>query len=583
MDVLVDQPTSNDAPCDDISAQPDACHLQREALQSAAGDGAMELSLEDCSLREIYKISCQQLAVRPDERIIRQLPPVAGEEWTDKIKALDFTATYVGSKGCLALVPLLERCPNVTHLLMPNVGLTREAAAPLLAVARSHPNLTWVDLSRNRLDDSVGRWILSAVLGNRNIRFVMLRDAGISLPLIQKIENTLSKRMRRESGGMLASTALPSTSNVEGGSPYGEFPHARTAVGVAGTPMHYISTAVAAGLAELRHLLFCNRESMQNVYDYFTRSSAGECDGASFRDGECSWESFFCGLKLLGVQAVTGSISDSVAFANVCGVCNIEAVCFGRLLQFLRPHAMFRGKLGHQEPLSPGGAVKGNCPPMPTDVVGSRNVAVTMPPAFHTVEEDGGVHPKLLEEAPSPGTAPAVVVTDTAAGSSFDAVSSGLTLQPTSNIFPFKMPSCEVSPTTSPVELRLKLHRSFETREKQTTADRLYDTREALREAIQKCESTEASASQRFIRFDAVLQSAGALIGASCHEAVASLVEPWVVEEESGLFVDTEGWLGALSLPQSNASALPPFSFEEEKFMWESVTTEELREAVGMW
>ncbi|SCU69344.1 uncharacterized protein TEOVI_000091000 [Trypanosoma equiperdum] len=608
--------SKSNAPQNDDASVMNALYEPPPPLASDGVDDAfIGMALGECSLRDVYSYSCHRFGVRPNENILRQLPPVAGDEWVRKIKVLDFSAVYLGGKGCLSLVPIIERCTEATHLMMPNVGLTHEAAAPLFEVMRYHPSVSWMDVSKNRLNDDVGRWILNAVIENPRIRFVLLRDAGISPPLLQKIENRLHERMY---GTVEAITPSIRVTYAEGFSQLFESSLGTGANDTARVPVHYVPPSVAAGLVELRHQLYRNAESMRCVYNCFTHNltpESGGCASDAGTDAEelpetnseagfgaphpdrCSWRSFFCGLRLLGVRAVCKSLEDSVTFANLCGICNVETVLFGKLIQLLRPHVAIKDEMTPESP-----PVRGNTIPNqfadvspPLDVQQGASMDAEEIPSRDLSGNMRAATPEMGKpQADTPS-----VPTQEAGRMASEARCSPLTLRPLhctlhekrSSLGPSLLDTFVTTPSiagvhaSGPLEARLRLDRTFDSRNKQTVVDQLYDERVTLSEVFKKTggEDPDASAPSYLVDIDEVIKHAVSRVGESNREIVKSLVEPWAVGVEDRVLVNTEGWLSSMYVPQLEASTLMPFSFSEEKLIWAGVTVEELRESVDLW
>ncbi|RNF27495.1 calpain-like cysteine peptidase [Trypanosoma conorhini] len=587
-------------------------------LEELRGAPNVPVEGERQSLREIYAYSCGQHHVRPNADVLRQLPPSLGADWVTEVKVLDFSLAYLGRGGCAALVPVIGVCTSMTHLVMPSVGLTEEAAWPLLLMLQAHPSLMWIDLSGNPLNDNVGRWILSMVLENPNIQFLLLRDTGISLPLVLKITHQLQHRKQATTD---VSILFKQTLDLERLS----FSAAASLSVSASTPDaprgRRIPASVAAGLAELRHRLHRNRHCIQKVYECFILPKCdadgsentwvepsvdivtinGEWDTVSISEmmtGRCSWRAFFRGLRLLGIHAVSRTLTESVTFATICGICNLETIYFGRLLSFLRPHVALRmatplraniSMNSHlllatmdESPLvceTPGCEV---APPQrPTSVSGACSLSITHFSVRPEPEKSAcasSLAEPLIRKSSDPANVALVVKPRDSIrlGGKPSPVRVASCTSPTLNNT--RTPSSLATPDMPVVSLEeeFRLECFFHNRKTQHVLDRLYDARKTLRESFQTSVSNDVVA-PLMVRIDDVIEQAVAFLGEAYREGVMALLKPWRGEEEECAMLPLEKWLNSMYVPEARGSNLPPFSLSEERRMWRSVDVERLQ------
>ncbi|KAH9600264.1 hypothetical protein LSM04_001256 [Trypanosoma melophagium] len=579
--------------------------------------------VEEHNLREIYTISCQEHQVEPNKHIIRQLSPVIGNEWLKKVRILDLSLVYLGADGCSALVPVIAFSSALTHLIMPSVGLTEESARPLCAAGQVHPSLTWIDVSGNCLTDNVGRWIFSMVLENHHIRFVILRNTGISFPLIRKIEQRLKCKGKAHASEY---TQFSQTLDLRRLSTLGYSLSTTSCATNDSTRTRRLPSSVAAGLAELRHRLYRNRYCLEYVYRCFmlpqhkddnnveelvdVMRMNGEWDTVSIStiySGRCSWRVFFRGLRLLGIHAVSRSLTESVVFATTCGICNLETISFGKLLSFLRPHVTIK-KVTSRKTLNSMctsfSCISKVCP------FSSPITRSAAPFPFQLMETNtttGVILPSIVSSTPL--TITPLTLMQCAKSSSehvfskeFDMVNRGNFSKPQDSL-PIKKQSfrrvsftCSLadlslgpSPfaTSLPVsnktlEERFELDRFFTSRSVQYVVDRLFDAQNALRESFQPTEKLSTTAPQ-MIPLDEVVHRALLFVGEELSEIVKTLLEPWKVNVDGCIRVDTEGLFGSIYIPDSKGPNGIPFPLSEEKCMWRTVDVDALRCSLNQW
>ncbi|KAF5220737.1 hypothetical protein ECC02_006309 [Trypanosoma cruzi] len=577
---------------------------------------------ERYSLRYVYTHSCQQHRVRPNADVLRQLPSFVGEDWVKKVKVLDFSLAYVGRDGCAALVPVIGLCTSMTHLLMPSIGLTEEAAWPLLAILQTHPSLTWMDLSGNQLNDNVGRWILNMVLENPTIQFVLLRDAGISLPLVSKISRQLHREKHERAGGLIS---FKQSLDLDRLSFSFETTLSASVSTYDASRGRRIPAFVASGLAELRHRLHHNRHCIQKVYECFILPK-GEADGieddcgesvvdivnmngewdtvsiSAMYTGKCSWRAFFRGLRLLGIHAVSRSLTESVTFATICGICNLETIYFGKLLSFLRPHVALKMAAPWKTDSSStthwivGADEYSLTSELQESAVGptQRLFSSSTPSLFSALRvlsrsEAGNSACSLLAaenvdtKSPNPESVPLILKPRDSADLRRKTAPGKLTLGCSHTFNSKALLSLTNSGTpVGALEDQFRLDRFFVSREMQYVVDRLYDARDTLRESFQPGDGDDAVA-PFMVPVDDLLEQAVSFLGENYREKVVAVLKSSGAEKEACPMLDLEKWLNSMYIPETGASNVPPFSLSKERGMWRGVKVERLQSVLQLY
>ncbi|KEG15346.1 hypothetical protein DQ04_00101130 [Trypanosoma grayi] len=604
---------------------PAIAHRPSTEAGKRASSASDTLAVDQHSLRYIYTHSCKEHQVRPNKHILQQLPPVVGRDWPRKVKALDFSLTYVGRDGCSALVPVVAFCSAMTHLVMPSIGLTEEAARPLLAALQVHPTVTWIDLSGNDLNDDVGRCILNMVLANSRIRFVCLNETGISPPLIRKIQHYLKPRDRSL---LERKSSSSSTLDWERLSFSVQSSLSGATSGHDGTRAHRLPASVAAGLAELRHRLYRNRHRLQYVYDCFILPK-GNAEGSDDRDdealvdvmrvngewdtvsisamytGHCSWRAFFRGLRVLGIHAVSRSLTESVVFATICGICNLETISFGKLLSFLRPHVGFtlsppRTKVG-------SGSISAFCSSAACSPSRFSSECGVSPTQCRQAEATSGIpnaDASLCSHssAKSIGEGRSRTSIDRSVLTPLFTDSLPLMLKPQSSVLMWSksgrsLSGCSLTSNaagdsgimsslvvTKTLEELFKLELLLPSRKLQYAVDRLYDSRRTLRESFQPVDELGEARTKRMARLDEVVGRAVSVVGEAFRDSVTALLGRWLGHTGVDALVNVEELLDSMYIPESTESpAAPPLPLSTERRMWRGVEVETLQNALSAW
>ncbi|KAG5480653.1 hypothetical protein CUR178_05787 [Leishmania enriettii] len=155
------------------------------------------------SPRAAYTTICRRFRVTPLASAAVMFPDVAGA-W-DAVTTLDFSRTYVGSKGALPVIELCRRLPRLQSLVLSDNYLSNDTVWRLVQVTLFHPCLERIDLSANEHISWCGAMCLvELVLRNPRIIYVGLRGSTVSPEILQSIEaQTRQNAIRRfRSGGL---------------------------------------------------------------------------------------------------------------------------------------------------------------------------------------------------------------------------------------------------------------------------------------------------------------------------------------------------------------------------------------------
>ena len=96
------------------------------------------------------------------------------------LEELPLDDVYVGNRGLMALLDVIEKAPNFRNLnlasqklyngdLSPDSVKGNEVVDRVVEVATHHPKLTSIDLSRNPLSNFAGRKLLQLVTSNKRV------------------------------------------------------------------------------------------------------------------------------------------------------------------------------------------------------------------------------------------------------------------------------------------------------------------------------------------------------------------------------------------------------------------------------
>jgi len=151
-----------------------------------------------------YKKTCQALGAEPNSHIQYMVTEgfdgdpalVLGETWISLHK------TYLGEKGFLALLPLLDRNCNWTSLDASNNGLRNEAVLHLVDLLLRPPHRDrdiFLDLSGNPISETGGRALLELAEKHPHIGQLSLRRTKVPRRISIMIRRILDRTFETES------------------------------------------------------------------------------------------------------------------------------------------------------------------------------------------------------------------------------------------------------------------------------------------------------------------------------------------------------------------------------------------------
>eukprot|EP00756_Hemistasia_phaeocysticola_P034316 Hpha_TRINITY_DN16515_c1_g8::TRINITY_DN16515_c1_g8_i1::g.133865::m.133865/K04515/CAMK2; calcium/calmodulin-dependent protein kinase (CaM kinase) II len=139
-----------------------------------------------------YAALCKKLCVRPNSDIEKILT-----EATSEINNVDLSKNYLGPKGLLALLPLVQQKPEIISLKFGNNGVNNTVVQELCRIIKTHPGVQSVDLSENAISHLAGRQILDAVSTNKRIVEFMLDNTMLAESAIRRIAEAVERNKLR--------------------------------------------------------------------------------------------------------------------------------------------------------------------------------------------------------------------------------------------------------------------------------------------------------------------------------------------------------------------------------------------------
>jgi hypothetical protein len=129
------------------------------------------------SLRDVYEEACKSADVHVNSALAKFFPERHGAPLSGEV--LDLSRNYVGDRGLVPVLSVIQRSPHLKRLVLCENGLRNNAVKHLCTVAAKHPNLVSIDLSDNYISEGAGNAIEALLLENPRILEVSFRNTKI--------------------------------------------------------------------------------------------------------------------------------------------------------------------------------------------------------------------------------------------------------------------------------------------------------------------------------------------------------------------------------------------------------------------
>ena len=137
-------------------------------------------------LKELYKQKCSELGIKPNSKLVGNLPSSGG------LQTLDLTDNMIGSKGVLAILPVVEHSPELATICLRGNMIASGTIKDLATTLREHKTVHSLDLSDNDIR-LAGPDLLELLKHNRNICDVNIADTHLRPLFVNLITLQLKK------------------------------------------------------------------------------------------------------------------------------------------------------------------------------------------------------------------------------------------------------------------------------------------------------------------------------------------------------------------------------------------------------
>eukprot|EP00906_Rhabdomonas_costata_P007950 RCo011360 len=131
-------------------------------------------------LKGVYVGCCEQLGCRPKPLVMALLP-----ECPRELRELELRDHIVGVVGVIPVLAAVKKAPELTYLGLSGNGLDNSSIEALVTAIGSHTALRCIDLSHNRISEAGGR-VLKEFLSNHTTLTALNLSETLVSPAMQR-------------------------------------------------------------------------------------------------------------------------------------------------------------------------------------------------------------------------------------------------------------------------------------------------------------------------------------------------------------------------------------------------------------
>ncbi|CAD2220292.1 Leucine Rich repeat, putative [Angomonas deanei] len=130
------------------------------------------------SLRDLYIKKCKQEKIHANSGILELL---SDDPTTFPFDTLDLQSNFIGNRGVVAVMTIIERSPNIRSLNLCDNGLRNSGVQYVCEGAARHPSLQSLNLSNNYISDGAADSLEKLLLCNARIVDLNILNTQISV------------------------------------------------------------------------------------------------------------------------------------------------------------------------------------------------------------------------------------------------------------------------------------------------------------------------------------------------------------------------------------------------------------------
>ncbi|KAH9601726.1 Leucine-rich repeat [Trypanosoma melophagium] len=130
------------------------------------------------SLRDLYIKSCAEVRQNPNSGVLDFL---SANPVSSSIECIDVSRNYLGDRGVLPLLAVVDRCQNLQEINLGENGLRNNAIRALCISAVKHPSLRCIDVSDNYISEGAAVHLQHLLEDNPRIRWLGIDNTKIDV------------------------------------------------------------------------------------------------------------------------------------------------------------------------------------------------------------------------------------------------------------------------------------------------------------------------------------------------------------------------------------------------------------------
>ena len=136
-----------------------------------------------------YAAACKHLNIRPNSEIEK----IFSEATSLDMRTLDLTRNYLGPKGLLALLPMIQDRHSIEDVILRKNGVNNTVIELLCQVLKSHRGVRSIDLAKNPISHIAGRHLLTLLQNNTRITQLDISETALLDSTLLKIATRLER------------------------------------------------------------------------------------------------------------------------------------------------------------------------------------------------------------------------------------------------------------------------------------------------------------------------------------------------------------------------------------------------------
>ncbi|CCW64796.1 unnamed protein product [Phytomonas sp. EM1] len=183
--------------------------ILRKPTKSSQKVSVNALRVQEPSLRDVYIKACVENGIHVNSGIVAILPDKPSMTYLSE--TLDFSNNYIGDRGILPLLAVVEKLHNLKAILFVENGLRNKGIDALCTGVANHPSLERIDLSGNCISEGAALSLEGLLRTNKRIVDLAINRSKISVEWRVKLKDLIAlNRSTQVTHEIVEGSAMPS-------------------------------------------------------------------------------------------------------------------------------------------------------------------------------------------------------------------------------------------------------------------------------------------------------------------------------------------------------------------------------------